>query len=192
MNRLLLLLLLLPGVCLAHSPKVDVGFGVGLLHPVLGLDHLIAMVSVGILSTLYQRRAIWQIPLTFVAAMTLAAIAGMYELDLPGVERGIAASVLMIGLAIAFQRTLGYIAAVFFTAFFAVFHGYAHGVEIPSLANPVLYAAGFMLGTSVLHIAGIVLSLRLLHLPIKPVFQQVAGGAIVAVGLMLMLHRSTL
>ncbi len=131
------------------------GFINGIKHPVFGIDHLLAMVAVGTLSVQLGGRAIWAVPLTFISVMVIGGIMGMFGIPFFALETGIALSVLVLGVAIAFDKKMPTILSMLFVGFFAVFHGYAHGAEIPNLATPALYAAGFVLATAFLHIVGI-------------------------------------
>ena len=154
-----LLLSLIPTIAYAHDGgNIPLGgFLVGLLHPVLGFDHLLAMLSVGILSAQIGGRAIWTVPATFVGVMALGGLLGLSGLNLTATEIGIAISVILLGLAIALERRLPVLVAMLGVGFFAIFHGYAHGVEMPDTAQPVLYAIGFLTGTIVIHIAGVLI-----------------------------------
>lgn len=127
----------------------------GLMHPVFGIDHLLAMVAVGALSVQMGGRSIWAIPLAFVSLMLAGGVWGMIGMPFFAVEIGIALSVLVLGVAIAFDKKMPMIASMLFVGGFAVFHGYAHGAEMPNLAQPTLYATGFILATAFLHILGI-------------------------------------
>ena len=149
------LLLMIPTVARAHELHGSGGFLSGLSHPVLGLDHLLAMISVGVLSAQIGGRAIWSVPLTFVSVMLVGGVWGIAQIPLPFVERGIAVSLIALGAAVAAERNLPTVYAMYFVGLFAIFHGHAHGTEMPSLARPVLYALGFVLGTAGIHIAGV-------------------------------------
>ena len=129
----------------------------GLLHPVLGLDHFLAMVSVGIVSSMVGGRAIWTVPGLFVVMMAVGGVAGANDLGLSSgsIEFGIALSVIILGLAIALDRSLSARAVMAAVVFFGFFHGYAHGAEIPDIARPAVYAAGFILGTALIHLMGV-------------------------------------
>jgi urease accessory protein len=152
------LLLLFPAVASAHQVEGN-GFLSGLSHPVLGFDHLLAMLSVGIVSAQMGGKAIWAIPLAFVSVMLLGGIMGMAEIPLFSVELGIAASVALLGLAIAVDKKLPPLFAMVFVGFFALFHGHAHGTEIPHLARPLFYALGFVMGTACIHLGGVFVGL---------------------------------
>lgn len=131
----------------------------GFTHPVLGLDHFLAMVSVGIVSAIIGGRAIWTVPSTFVVFMAVGALAGWLGVAIPMefVETGIAVSVILLGAIIAIYRAIPALYVAIPIAFFGFLHGFAHGAEIPSIANPYLYAAGFILGTVFIHVVGVVI-----------------------------------
>ncbi|MGB5512578.1 MAG: HupE/UreJ family protein [Woeseiaceae bacterium] len=132
-------------------------FMAGLTHPVLGADHFLAMVSVGVVSAQIGGRAIWTVPGTFVSVMALGALLGIQDVGLGAIEFGIAFSVLVLGGAIAADKRLPVAVAMVAVAVFAVFHGYAHGGEMPQVAEPVRYAVGFLTGTAALHVTGLVI-----------------------------------
>ena len=140
----------------AHSAKdMRGGFLAGFAHPFTGPDHLLAMVSVGLWGAFLGRPLIVALPVIFPAVMALGALLAMFGLPQPPLEFGIAVSVLVLGGAIACAWRAPVWAASAIVAVFALFHGYAHGSEIPSLADPISYSAGFMLATGSLHLAGI-------------------------------------
>jgi urease accessory protein len=130
----------------------------GLLHPVLGLDHFLAMVSVGIVSSMVGGRAIWTIPALFVAMMGVGGLAGAADIGLTStaIESGIAVSVIALGSVMALDRSLPARVVMGAIVFFGFFHGYAHGAEIPDIARPAVYASGFILGTALIHLLGVV------------------------------------
>ena len=131
------------------------GLMAGLTHPLVGLDHLLAMIAVGIWAGQLGGRAVWLIPLTFVSVMAAAATLASFGLLLPLMEPAIACSVLVLGLLIAGSVRLPTSVGVLLVSLFAVFHGYAHGLELPQAASPILYGAGFVLATALLHGLGI-------------------------------------
>ena len=179
-----LLLGLLPGLALAHEgASLPYGsFLAGLTHPVLGLDHFLAMVSVGIVSAQIGGRAIWTVPATFVGVMAFGGLLGWLDIGLTAIEAGIAISVLALGLAIAADKRLPLSVAMTAVGFFAIFHGYAHGAEMPTVANGVTYALGFMTGTAVLHVAGVIIGDISQHYSAGKVMLRVGGAAIAALG----------
>lgn len=155
-------LIALPGAALAHTGQGHIGsLSGGLLHPVAGLDHVLAMVAVGLLAAHLGGRALAALPLAFMAMMLLAGAVAVAGLPLPLVEFGIVASVIVLGALIASSRSVPMALALGLTAVFAVFHGHAHGSEMPATASGLLYATGFVSATAALHLAGIGLGLTL-------------------------------
>jgi urease accessory protein len=151
---------LLPIPAAAHvGTGLPGGFESGFMHPFSGIDHLLAMVSVGLWGAFLGRPLIYVLPVIFPAMMVAGAIMGMFLVPLPPVEIGIALSVLVLGGCIAQSVKTPVWAACVVVAVFAVFHGYAHGRELPSAADPVAYSVGFVLATGLLHVSGICLGL---------------------------------
>lgn len=157
------------------------GFASGFVHPFSGLDHLLAMVSVGLWGAFLGRPLIYVLPVVFPAMMVVGAIMGMFVVPLPPVEVGIALSVLVLGGCIALSLRAPVWAASIIVAVFAVFHGYAHGRELPSAADPIAYSAGFVLATGLLHVSGIGLGF-LNDLPKGVVATRSMGGVIAVAG----------
>src|SRR5580704_17252660 len=150
----------LPTIAAAHPGHDGApGFIHGFLHPLGGLDHILAMVAVGLFAARLGGRALWLVPASFVAAMAAAGFAGMAGFALPHVEAGIALSILVLGAAIAFDTTMPVAAAMGLVAFFAVFHGYGHGAEMPETASGLAYGGGFLAAAAALHVAGISIGL---------------------------------
>lgn len=182
-------LVLLPGVALAHSGHGDAaGFTHGFLHPLGGLDHVLAMVAVGLYAALLGGRALWLVPATFVTVMALGGAAGVAGYALPYAEIGIALSVVVLGVAVALRVSLPTLAAMALVGVFAVFHGHAHGAEMPQNLSGYEYAAGFMLATALLHGAGIALGLgmgRLGEIGGRRL-TQATGGAMALAGVVLL------
>lgn len=153
---LAVVLTLLPQAAQAHSSKnLAGGFMAGFVHPFTGVDHLLAMVSVGLWGAFLGRPLIAALPVIFPAVMALGALLAMIGMPQPPIELGIALSVLVLGVAIAAAWRAPVWLACTIVAVFAVFHGFAHGTEIPSLADPIAYSTGFMLATGSLHLTGI-------------------------------------
>lgn len=179
-----LLLLAAAPAALAHEgSSLPYGsFIAGLAHPVLGVDHFLAMVSVGILSAQIGGRAIWTVPATFVSVMGVGGLLGWLDVGLTSIEFGIAFSVLILGLAIAADRKMPVLLAMVAVGIFAIFHGYAHGAEMPTVAAPVRYALGFMTGTAALHIAGVLMGDISQHYARGKILLRVAGAAIAGAG----------
>jgi urease accessory protein len=157
------------------------GFGSGFMHPLSGFDHLLAMVSVGLWGAFLGRPLSYVLPVVFPAMMVAGAIMGMFGVPLPPVEVGIALSVLVLGTCIALSVRAPVWAASFIVAVFAVFHGYAHGKELPSAADPVSYSVGFVLATGLLHISGICLGF-LNDRPNGVVVTRSIGGVVAVLG----------
>lgn len=157
-------------------------FMAGLTHPVLGADHFLAMVSVGVVSAQIGGRAIWTVPATFVSVMALGGFLGMQDVGLGAIEFGIAFSVLVLGGAIAADKRLPVAVAMGAVAVFAVFHGYAHGGEMPQVAEPARYAAGFLTGTAALHVTGLVIGDISQHYKRGKQALRVAGVLVAALG----------
>ena len=147
---------LAPASAFAHSETVGSGIVAGLLHPVTGPDHLLAMLAVGILSVQLGGANIWRIPAAFVFAVAMGAWAGVHGWKVPGYEAAIAWSVVVLGLAIACKwahRALGLVFCC--VVLFGLCHGYAHGAEMPVGASAVSYAMGFLVTTVFIHVVGI-------------------------------------
>jgi urease accessory protein len=175
---------------LAHTGHAPVfGFASGFLHPLMGVDHVLAMVAVGMLAALLGGRALWLVPGSFVGAMLLGGALGLSGVALPLVEAAILASVVVLGIAVASGRRMPVSAAMALVAAFAVFHGHAHGTEMPAAASALSYALGFVSATALLHAFGIaagIMAERASQAPGRAAF-RVGGGAIAALGLVLLL-----
>ena len=169
---------------LAHSGTGLVGgFFAGFSHPLNGADHMLAMIAVGLWGAFLGRPLIFLLPVLFPAVMAGGGVLGLAGIPLPFTELGIALSVLVLGLLIATARALPVALALAIVAVFAVFHGYAHGKELPLAADPVGYSLGFVLATGLLHVLGIAvgeLGRRAGALALAP---RLAGAAIAAAGL---------
>ena len=186
---LLALIALLPTAALAHTGHGDVsGFSHGFLHPLGGLDHVLAMVAVGLFAAHLGGRALWLVPAAFVAMMAVGGALGMAGIAVPFVETGIGLSVVVLGAAVAFGLSLPVSAAMVLVGFFAIFHGHAHGAEMPETGSGFAYGAGFILATTLLHGAGIGIGLMLGRLNglTGQRIQQIAGGtaALAGVGIL--------
>ena len=158
---LLLAVSFLPTLAQAHPgiPGHTHGFANGLAHPLTGLDHILAMIAVGLWAAQRGGRALWVVPLAFVSAMALGGMLGMAGGALPLAEPGIAASVLILGILIAACIRLPLAASALIVGSFALFHGFAHGAEMPATASGLAYGMGAMLATASLHFLGIGLGL---------------------------------
>jgi urease accessory protein len=174
---------------MAHTGVGDTsGFLHGFMHPVSGLDHVLAMVLVGILAWQMGSRALWAVPVTFVLAMAGGGVLGMAGVALPFIEVGIAVSVIILGGLVALGVRAPIAAAMGLVAVFAIFHGHAHGAEMPEDSGGLAYAAGFMLATALLHVAGIGLGFAVGKLSERfgPQLMRTAGAlaAVAGVGLL--------
>lgn len=170
------------GPVLAHSGAGPVeGFAQGLAHPLTGLDHLLAMVAVGLWAGLLGGRARIAYPAAFIVAMLVAGFWGMSGGALAGSEVGIALSVVILGAAIALKASPPLAAGALACGIFAVFHGFAHGAELPENASAAGYAVGFAVATAALHGAGLVLAGALAAR--APIAARVAGGGLVLAGM---------
>jgi urease accessory protein len=150
-------LLAASSTALAHPGHNVSGFAAGLMHPFSGLDHLLAMVAVGLWAAQGGGRKIWLLPATFMTMLAVGSSIALQWHSLPLVESGIAASVLALGLLIALSLQLPAALSVAITALFGLLHGYAHGLELPRSAAPAEYALGFLAATATLHLSGITL-----------------------------------
>jgi urease accessory protein len=186
----LLAVLLAPAVALAHTGVgFTSGFGHGFGHPISGLDHVLAMVMVGVFAWQLGGRALWLVPTTFVAVMAVGGALGVVGISMPFVEIGIALSVIVLGAIVAFGIRAPVAVAMGLVGLFALFHGHAHGVEMPENAGGLAYAAGFMIATALLHVVGIGLGFAIGKLGERfgPLMVRGAGGlaSIAGVGLLI-------
>jgi urease accessory protein len=182
-------LAIVPSTAFAHTGVGDTsGFAHGFMHPVGGLDHVLAMVAVGLLAARLGGRALWLVPLSFITMMILGGIAGVGGVGLPFVETGIAGSILVLGFVIALGRRISTAFAMAMVGFFAIFHGHAHGTEMPVDAAGLAYGAGFALATALLHAAGLALGLGADRLAgtWSARASRIAGGVMAAAGAGLM------
>jgi urease accessory protein len=150
------LLLLCAQPALAHPQNGEaVGFLTGFRHPISGLDHVLAMVAVGLWGAQLGSPAIWLLPVAFPMVMAFGGMLGLMGVSIPGIEYGIALSAILLGAAVMFEfrPPLGVAAAL--VGFFAIFHGHAHGTELPPGQSAMLYSIGFVIATGCLHALGI-------------------------------------
>jgi urease accessory protein len=175
----------LPTVAFAHTGigAAD-GLAHGFIHPFGGLDHVLAMVAVGLLAARLGGRALWLIPLSFLSMMILGGVAGASGIGLPLVELGLSGSILALGFVLALGRQLPTALAMALVGFFAIFHGHAHGTEMPVDAQGILFGAGFALATALLHVAGLALGVGADRLAgtWSSRASRVAGGVMAAAG----------
>jgi urease accessory protein len=167
---------------LAHTSSGSGGFVGGFLHPVFGPDHVVAMVAVGLWGAFLGPPAIWLLPIVFPLVMAGGGVLGIVGVPLPGVEIGIAISAIVLGLMVALAaRPPLWVAAVLVGAF-AIFHGHAHGAELPPGTDAVAFSVGFVVATGLLHLTGIAFGL-LARWPAGRLTVRAAGGAIALAGL---------
>ena len=180
----------------SHTFTGMVGFYDGLSHPVLGIDHFLAMVSVGVVSAQIGGRAIWTIPATFVLMMIVGGIIGMlvevffFNLEEPVfvvVEYGIVFSVILLGLAIAIEKKISTNIIMIFICFFGLCHGLAHGMEMPWAVNPILFALGFASGTATLHLFGVGIGSLAIKTKFSSIVLRVVGVACAFFGFSLLI-----
>ena len=153
------------------------GFLAGFAHPVSGLDHVLAMVAVGLWGAQLGLPAIWILPVTFPIVMALGGLLGLLGVPLPGVEIGIAASAILLGAAVMTEHRLPLYAAAALVGLFAVFHGHAHGTELPPGQSGLLYSLGFVVATGCLHAIGIAIG-AIHRWPAGRVALRIAGGGV--------------
>jgi urease accessory protein len=175
--------LLAPALAAAHAePGAASGFAAGIAHPISGADHVLAMVSVGLWGAQLGAPAVWMLPVAFPMVMAFGGMLGLLGLPLPGVEIGIALSALALGLAVLAEARPTPAVAAIVVAFFAIFHGYAHGAELPPGGNGLLYSVGFVVATGALHATGI--AIGLIHRwSAGRTALRAAGGCVAAAGL---------
>jgi urease accessory protein len=179
----ILALTLVANPALAHPGQTSLyGFAAGFAHPLLGLDHLLAMTALGLWAGLAGGRAVWAWPLAFLGVTVASALLAVAGVGLPGVEAAVALSVVLGGLAVALRAPLPLLVGALATAAFAVFHGYAHGAELPADADLPAAIAGFAAATLLLHGLGIGLAFSFARLSNAWV-TRLAGGAVAAAGL---------
>ena len=178
-NLLIILtcLLVYPLPVLAHNYTGMVGFYDGISHPVLGLDHFLAMISVGILSAQIGGKAIWTIPATFVFVMTIGGLGGFLLTinDHFFIEVGIILSVILLGFGITIEKKIPIKLIIIFVGIFGLFHGAAHGVEMPKAANPLLFVIGFVCGTTTLHLFGVGIGYFSVKKTLSSIILRIAG-----------------
>lgn len=166
----------------AHSGEGNTsGFVSGFLHPIFGWDHVIAMVAVGLWGAFLGQPAIWLLPVVFPMVMAFGGALGVMGIPVPGVEVGIALSAVVLGVLITFKARPPLWVAAVVVAGFAIFHGHAHGTELPEATNPLSYSLGFVIATGLLHLAGIAFGL-LVRWPAGVITVQTGGAVIAGLG----------
>lgn len=167
-----------------------VSFLTGLEHPVSGLDHILAMVAVGLWGAQLGNPAIWLLPIAFPMMMAFGAMMGLIGMGLPGIEIGIAVSAIVLGCMVLGEVRPKLAVAVIVVGFFAVFHGHAHGTELPAGQSGLLYSMGFVIATGCLHAAGIVIGL-IHRWPAGRLILR-GGGAVIAMMGVFFLYQAVL
>ena len=176
-----LVLALMPAVALAHQETGQaIGFLSGLEHPVSGLDHVLAMVAVGLWGAVLGPPAIWVLPVAFPLMMAVGGLMGLLGFPLPGVEIGIAVSAIVLGAAVLTELRPSLRLATVLVAIFAIFHGHAHGRELPDGASALLYSLGFVMATGLLHAVGIMLGVAHRWSAGRRAIRAAGGGVVLA------------
>ncbi len=159
----------------------------GFLHPFLGFDHLLAMVTVGLLSAVMGGRAIWLVPISFVYMMLFGAMLGLGAVMFPFVEYGIACSVLVLGVALYVMRKGSLIWTMLVVGLFGLFHGHAHGWEMPTAAKPYYYVIAFLASTIMLHLSGVFIGIYAVKTESRLKGLRLSGLIIALIGMVLIL-----
>lgn len=170
----------------AHPVKGEaIGFLTGFLHPISGLDHVVAMIAVGLWGAQLGAPAIWLLPVAFPIVMAFGGMLGLMGVPLPGTEIGIAASAIMLGTVVMLEVRPPLVVAAVVVSFFAIFHGHAHGSELPAGQSALLFSIGFVIATGCLH--GVGISIGLIHKwPWGQRALRMAGGGVATAGLFFM------
>ena len=178
--------LLMATTAAAHPGHVNIdglgGFLSGFLHPFLGWDHVVAMLAVGLWGAFLGQNAVWALPVIFPLIMVVGGALGLLGVPVPGTEVGIAVSALVLGALVALAARLPLYIAGAIVGIFAIFHGYAHGTELPAAADALHYSIGFVLATGLLHLCGIFFAL-LSHWPWGGYAVRLGGGVIALLGI---------
>lgn len=168
------------------------GFSSGISHPFLGLDHLLAMIAVGIIGIQIGGKAKWLVPLSFVIFMTYGVILAISGIQIPSIGTGIALSLLVFGVTIAMSKKYPLIFAVACTGLFALFHGHTHGTEMTSVTSPILFISGMIISTTLLHLTGLFIGNYAKKTAITSKLLRYSGALISLFGLLLGLNLLTL
>jgi urease accessory protein len=178
----MVLLVLLGAPASAHTGTVAGGFAGGFAHPLFGPDHVVAMVAVGLWGAFLGAPAIWLLPIVFPLVMAVGGVLGILGVALPAVEVGIAVSAIVLGLMVALAARPPLWVAAILVGIFAIFHGYAHGAELPAGTDAVAFSLGFVIATGLLHLCGIAFG-QLAQWPVGRIAVRLAGGAIAFAGM---------
>ena len=184
---------LAPALALAHTGHGDTnGFVHGFMHPIGGLDHMLAMVLIGVFAYQLGRNAMWLVPMAFLMLMAVGGLAGVVGIPIPFVEIGIALSVVALGIAVALDVKWPVALAMTVAGLFAIFHGHAHGSEMDLAVSPASYAAGFVAATAGLHILGIGLGAVIGRAGTSHAIQiyRLTGGCTAVLGIVLLASSS--
>ena len=182
LKYLVIILFLSNSLAYAHGGiGLNSGIAGGFMHPLSGLDHIAAMVAVGLWGAFLGRPAIWLLPVVFPLIMVVGGVFGMLHLPIPAIETGIASSAIVLGLMVALAARPPLWVAAIMVAIFAIFHGYAHGAELPNATNPIAYSIGFVVATGLLHLSGIAFGL-LVEWPQGKIAVRLGGAVIALVG----------
>jgi urease accessory protein len=177
-----------PAPALAHGGgDIAGGFAGGFAHPLTGPDHVAAMVAVGLWGAVLGPPALWLLPIVFPLVMAAGGVLGIFGVPLPRVETGIAVSAMVLGAMVALAVRAPLAVAVALVAAFAIFHGYAHGAELPAGADAIAYSAGFVVATGLLHLGGIGFGLTARR-AVGRVAVRLAGAAIAVAGLVFLTY----
>ena len=172
----------------AHSSQgMADGYISGFLHPIFGLDHVVAMVAVGLWGAILGNPAIWLLPVVFPLVMAFGGVLGVAGVPLPGVEIGIALSAIVLGIMVAMALRPPLFVAAIIVGMFAIFHGHAHGAELPKAANALAYSMGFVMSTGMLHLSGVAFGL-LDRFAQGKLAIRILGGVISLIGLAFLTH----
>jgi urease accessory protein len=174
-------ILFAPASAFAHIQNGEAaGFLTGFVHPISGLDHVLAMVAVGLWGAQLGAPAIWVLPVAFPLVMAFGGMLGLMGVPIPGIEYGIAASAILLGAAVLFEVRAALVVTALLVGIFAIFHGHAHGTELPPGQSALLYSMGFVIATGCLHALGI--GIGAIHRWTWGQKLLRAAGAVVAVG----------
>jgi urease accessory protein len=171
-----------------HAPGTETGLAAGFFHPLLGLDHLLAMFAVGLLAAQLGGRALWALPAAFLGLMVAGGAAGMLGMGLPGIEIVIACSVFVLGIALTVGVKYPLVAAMIIVGLFGIVHGHAHGTEMPAMSSPLVYGCGFFVATAALHVAGLLTGMALVRSQRSAAVLRLTGAAISLAGLALLVR----
>ncbi len=172
-------------IAYGHGDQVltqSFGFYAGLMHPIKGLDHLIAMACVGMISSRIGKTAIWQIPLCFVLVMAIGCILGFYGDQYAFIEPLISLSIIIFGLLLIVPTRVSLLLTFLTVGLFAIVHGYAHGKEMPLFVLPEIYITGFVVATTLIHILGVMIGEVFNRIPYSTAVYKIIGASLFILG----------